>query len=184
MEFLTAYSCTLECPKGSSNGNDDFLSQLPEEATDRERSCGSLTPSAEDEWMYFIRSCGFVPSGHQAGVGLGGLVPSARSSVLEGLPPCSADLVTSASMGRALVLLIPELLRVSGLFEVYPRLFLVLRSTTAGVFPVENATEVATRVSSRSGASFRRSLDPADLISTRGLRRSAGAAGVPRPAVD
>ncbi|CAB1100851.1 unnamed protein product [Ectocarpus sp. CCAP 1310/34] len=59
LEFLTAYSYTLEYRKGSSNGNADFLSRLPIEATERDRSGRSrLTPSAEDEAVYLIRSCG------------------------------------------------------------------------------------------------------------------------------
>ncbi|CAB1103024.1 unnamed protein product [Ectocarpus sp. CCAP 1310/34] len=61
LEFLAAYTFTLEYRKGSANGNADFLSRLPMEATERDCSGRSrLTPTADDEAVYFIRSCGLV----------------------------------------------------------------------------------------------------------------------------
>ena len=45
LEFLTASDYTLEYRKGSANGNADFLSGLPEPATEHDRSgSSSLTP--------------------------------------------------------------------------------------------------------------------------------------------
>ena len=38
LEFLTAFDYTLECRKGSATGNADFLSRLPEPATEHDRN--------------------------------------------------------------------------------------------------------------------------------------------------
>ena len=42
LEFLTAFDCTLEYRRGSVNGNADFLSRLPEPATERDLARGRL----------------------------------------------------------------------------------------------------------------------------------------------
>ncbi|CAB1119842.1 unnamed protein product [Ectocarpus sp. CCAP 1310/34] len=95
LELLTAYNYSLEYRKGSPNGNADFLSRLPIDAAESDRSGRSrLTPDDDEEGVFFIRSCGLTPSGHRAvGVGLGGHVPKTPASVLGGLAPSTADFV-------------------------------------------------------------------------------------------
>ncbi|CAB1104650.1 unnamed protein product [Ectocarpus sp. CCAP 1310/34] len=95
LEFLTAYNYTLEYRKGSANGNADFLSRLPIDAAECDRSGRSrLTPDGDEEGVSFIRSCGLTPSVHRAvGVGLGGLVPTSPTSVLGGLAPSTDDFI-------------------------------------------------------------------------------------------
>ena len=75
LEFLTAFDYTLECRKRSASGNADFLSRLPEPATEHGRNGStSLTP-VEDGGIYLIRACGlYTPSSPIPGVGLGGVV--------------------------------------------------------------------------------------------------------------
>ena len=87
LEFLTAFDYTLEYRKGSANGNADFLSRLPEPATEHDRNGStSLTP-VEDGGIYLIRACGlFTPSSPIPGLGLGGLMPRAENNALGGLP--------------------------------------------------------------------------------------------------
>ena len=104
LEFLTAYNYTLEYRKGSANGNADFLSRLPVAAAECDRSGRSrLTPTADDDTVFFIRSCGLTPPGHQAtGIGLGGLVPTIPSPVLGGLAPSAADFVDFGTHGPRL----------------------------------------------------------------------------------
>ncbi|CAB1101426.1 unnamed protein product [Ectocarpus sp. CCAP 1310/34] len=95
LEFLTAYNYTLKYRKGSANCNADFLSRLPIDEAECDRSGRSqLTPDDDDEGVFFIRSCGLMPSGHRAvGVGLGGLVPTSPTSVLGGLAPITDDFI-------------------------------------------------------------------------------------------
>ena len=58
LEFLTAFDYTLEYRKGSANGNADFMSRLPEPATEHDRSgLTSLSP-VEDGGIYVMRACG------------------------------------------------------------------------------------------------------------------------------
>ena len=92
LEFLTAFDYTLEYRKGSANGNADFLSRLPEPATEHDRNGStSLTP-VEDGGIYLIRSCGlYTPSSPIPGVGLGGLMPRTESNALGGIPLTLAD---------------------------------------------------------------------------------------------
>ena len=82
LEFLTAFDYTLEYRKGSANGNADFLSLLPETATEHGRSWSTSLNSVEDAGMYLIQACGLnTPSSPIPGVGLGGLVPRTESAV-------------------------------------------------------------------------------------------------------
>ena len=92
LEFLTAFDYPLEYRKGSANGNADFLSCLPEPATEHDRSgLTSLNP-IEDGGIYVIRACGLnTPSSPIPGVGLGGLVPRTEGAVSGGLPFTFAD---------------------------------------------------------------------------------------------
>ena len=80
LECLNEFDYTLEYRKGSANGNADFLSQLPQPATEHDRSGSSrLTPPST------------TPSTSVPGIGLGGLVPQPDSAVLCGLPRTSTD---------------------------------------------------------------------------------------------
>ena len=102
LEFLTVFDCTFEYRKGSANGNANFLSRLPEPATEHNHSgLTSLNP-VEDGGIYVIRACGLnTPSTPIPGVGLGGLMPRTESAVLGGLPLTSADFVIFAHTGHA-----------------------------------------------------------------------------------
>ena len=86
LEFLTAFDYTLECRKGSANGNADFLPRFPEPATEHGRNGStSLTP-VEDGGMYLIGACGLhTPSSPILGVGLGGQMPRTEKSAFGGL---------------------------------------------------------------------------------------------------
>ena len=90
LEFLTTFDYTLEHRKGSANGNADFLSRLPEAATEHAHNgFTSLNPD-EDGGINFIRACGLsTPSSPITG-GLGRLVPRTESAVLDGLSFTSA----------------------------------------------------------------------------------------------
>ncbi|MEP1592764.1 hypothetical protein, partial [Sulfitobacter sp.] len=58
LEFLTAFDYTLEYRKGSANGNADFLSRLPEPATEYDRNGSSCLNPVEDGGIFLIRACG------------------------------------------------------------------------------------------------------------------------------
>ena len=87
LEFLTAFDYTLEYRKGSANGNADFLSRLPEPATEHDRTGSSSLIPVEDGGIFLIRACGLRTwASPIPGVGLSGLVPHPESAVLSGLP--------------------------------------------------------------------------------------------------
>ena len=93
LEFLTAFDYTLECRKGSANGNSDFLSRLPEPATEHDGSGSTSLTLVDDGGIDLTMACGLrTPSSPIPGVGLGGLVPRTESTALGGLPFTSADL--------------------------------------------------------------------------------------------
>ena len=92
LEFLTAFDYTLEYRKGSANGNADYLSRLPEPATEHDRSASSSLTPVDDDGIFLIQACGLrARSSPTPGVGLGGLVPRPESAVLGGLPVASSD---------------------------------------------------------------------------------------------
>ena len=75
LEFLTVFDYTLEYRKGSANGNTDFLSRLPEPASEHDRSGSTSLNPVEDGGIYLIGACGLsTPSSPIPGVGLFGLV--------------------------------------------------------------------------------------------------------------
>ena len=87
LEFLTAFDHTLEYRKGSANENADFLSRLPEPATEHDRKGSSCLIPVEDGGIFLIRACGLRTwASPIPGVGLSGLVPHPESAVLSGLP--------------------------------------------------------------------------------------------------
>ena len=87
LEFLTAFYYTLEYRNGSADGNADFLSRLPEPATEHDRKGSSCLIPVEDGGIFLIRACGLRTwASPIPGVGLSGLVPHPESAVLSGLP--------------------------------------------------------------------------------------------------
>ena len=63
LRFLTAFDYTLEYHEGSANGNADFLSRLPEPATEHDRSGSMSLNPVEDGGICLIRDCGLnIPS--------------------------------------------------------------------------------------------------------------------------
>ena len=76
LDFFSAYSYALEYRKGSANGNADFLSRLPQPATDLDRTGPNRPASPDTVGVYLIHACGFTPiEPSTPGIGLGGLVP-------------------------------------------------------------------------------------------------------------
>ena len=76
LEFLTAFDYTLEHREGSANGNADFLSRLPEPATEHDHSESTTLNPVDDGGIYLIRTCGLSPpSSPIPGVSLGGIAP-------------------------------------------------------------------------------------------------------------
>ena len=100
LEFLTAFNYTLEYRKGSPNGNADFLSRMPEPATEHDRN-GSTSPTpVKDGLIYLIRACGLHnPSSPIPGVGLDGIMPRTESNALGGLPFTPADVCVFRAHG-------------------------------------------------------------------------------------
>ena len=92
LDFLTASDYILEYRKGSVNGNADFLSRLPEPATEHDRSGSSSLTPVIDGSIFLIRVFGLrAHSAPSAGVGLGGLVPRPENAVSGGLSFTSSD---------------------------------------------------------------------------------------------
>ena len=95
LDFFSAYSYALEYRKGSANGNADFLSRLPQPATDLDRTGLSRLTSPDTVGVYVIHACGFTPiEPSTPGIGLGGLVPppSIPFNTLPPLPFTDQDL--------------------------------------------------------------------------------------------
>ena len=92
LDLLTAFDYTFEYRQGRANGNADFLSRLPEPATEHDRTGSSSLTPAEDGGVFLIRACGLrIRSSLIPGVGLSGLVPHPESAVSGGLPFASSD---------------------------------------------------------------------------------------------
>ena len=97
LRFLTAFDYTLEYHEGSANGNADFLSRLPEPATEHDRSGSTSLNPVEDGGIYLIRACGLSTSFSPIpGVGLGELVPRTESAVLVVGHGCATQFPPSA----------------------------------------------------------------------------------------
>ena len=167
LEFLTAIDYTLDYRKGSANGNADFLSRLPEPATEHDRSGSSLNP-VEDGGIYLIRACGQnTPSSPIPGAGLSGLVPRTESAVLGGL------LFTSTKYGN---------FRTHG-----PRMRIDDLSAPSGSFVARVSAFVVRRSLSRARAGFAYSRQRFRFGLCRthrgrhGLRRSPGCRDDRRP---
>ena len=105
LEFLPAFDYTLEHRKGIENGYADFLSRLPEPATEKDKNGStSLTP-VEDGGIYLIRACGlYTPSSPMMGVGLGGLKPCTENIAFGGLPLTLADFCNFCTHGPRMTL--------------------------------------------------------------------------------
>lgn len=156
--------------------------------------------------MFFIRSCGLTPPGHQAtGIGLGGLVPTTPSPVLGGLAPSAADFVDFRTHGPRLppfgLTSSPGVWSIDTLpltapapslsprerFRPRPRRafppakwFLPPQSSARTVL----ALEPDSALPAASVTPPRRILDPTQVISTRTRRKQAAVAGSPLPPVD
>ena len=61
MEVFSAYTNKLEYQKGAANGNADFLSCLPQPATDADRTGSNRLTSLDTVGVNLIRPCGFTP---------------------------------------------------------------------------------------------------------------------------
>ena len=94
LEFLSAYNYTMKYRKGTANGNADFLSRLPQPATDANRTGRNRLTGPDTVGIYLIRPCGFAPNEPPTpGIGLGGLMspPSRPIPTIEPLPFTADD---------------------------------------------------------------------------------------------
>ena len=100
LELLTAFENILGYRQRSANSNADFLSHLPEPATEHDRNGStSLTP-VEDGGIFLIRAGGLhTPFYPIPGVSSGGLMLRTESNALGGLPSTSADLCDFGAHG-------------------------------------------------------------------------------------
>lgn len=87
--FLSAYTFTLECPKGTNHSNADFLFRFPQPATEAGRTGPSRLTGPDIAGICPIHPCGFTPREPTAlGISLGGLVfpPSRLIPSIQPLP--------------------------------------------------------------------------------------------------
>ena len=91
--LFSAYTYTLGYGKGTANGNTDFLSRLPQPATDADRTGCSRLTGLGTVGTYFIRSCGLTRNKPPtSGVNLGGLVSPPSRPILTIQPhPLTGD---------------------------------------------------------------------------------------------
>ena len=100
LEFLSAYTYTLEDHKGTTNGNADFLSCLSQPATEADRTGRNRLTVPDTVGIYLIRPCGFTPCQPSVpGIGLGGLVapPSRPIPSPPPLPPTTSPTFASSN---------------------------------------------------------------------------------------
>ena len=87
LEFLSAYSYTLEYRKGWFNGNADFFSHLPQPATDIDRTGPNYLISTDTVCTHLIQAFDFTAiEPFTPGFGLGGFL-SPASSRFNPIPP-------------------------------------------------------------------------------------------------
>ena len=120
LDFLSAYTYTLEYRKGTANGNADLLSRLPQPATDRTEP--NRLSSPDTLGIYLIHPCGFTPcEPSMPGIGLGGLVPTSSLPIPVIRPSPSLTTITATSAALDPPSISPDLPRppklLSGLFR-------------------------------------------------------------------
>ena len=192
LKYLTAFDYTLECRKGIAFGNADFLSRLPQPATEHDRSGSSRFIPIDDEAIYLLRACGLLTSSTSIlGICLGELVPQRDSAVLGGLPLTSTDFHGFRAHGPRMR--IDELSAPTGRFVVSVSAFVGTGDDRLGrapfwpaadaiftpVFAVPSGAtspELPPRASTPPSDSSV-ALPPTGRISTRTRRRTAAAAG-------
>ena len=75
LDFLTALYHILQHRKGGADGNNVFLSRLPEPATEHDRRWSRTPTLVEDAGIFLNQACGLLTrSSTTPRVGLGGLV--------------------------------------------------------------------------------------------------------------
>ena len=185
LEFLSAYTYTLEYRKGTANGNADFLSRLPQPATDGDRT----GPNSLDDpaGVYFIRPC--CPTPHMPpmlGNGLGGLIspPSCAIPTAQPLPFTDEDFGDFRRLGAHMER--PEPFTTSDVFiapistrghRAEPPASSEKFAVDAGAPPGLVSRPSVVSPPSTTGAA---TPAPSDLISSRTRHCSATAAGTPR----
>ena len=202
LEYLTAFDYTLEYRKDGANGNTEFLSRLPQPATEHNRGGSSRLIPVDDEAIYLVRACGLLtPSTSVPGIGLGGLVPQPDSAVLGGLPlisteyrdfrarsPRMRNCDLSAPTGRfvahvsAFVGTDDDRLGRPPLWPAADATFTSVFAEPFGATPATPPEFPPRAPTPPSEASV--TLPPSSRISTRTRRRPAAAAGAEQPAVD
>ena len=181
--------------KGSANGNADFLSRLPQPATEHDRSASSRDIPVDDEAIHLVRVCRLhTSSASVPSIGLGGLVPQPDSAIPGGLlliPTDSRDFRAHGPRMR-----IDEFVLLPG--ESSPVFLLssipVMTASAVNRFGLPPISFFAVPFGATlpelpplaptppSEASV--ALPPSDLISTRARRKTVAAAGAAHPAVD
>ena len=102
LEYFSLIDYTLECRKGSANGDADFMSRLPLPSALNDRSRSSHPTSIDDGGIYLPHpACGPRTSYSPVhGVGSSGLVPRPDSAVLVGLHFVSSASAIFGYMGH------------------------------------------------------------------------------------
>ena len=191
IEFLSAYSFILKYRKGKSNGNADFLSRLPQPATEADRTGPNRLTGPDTVGIYLIRPCGFTPCEPSTpGIGLGGLVPPPSRPIptIQPLPFATDDFTDFRLLG-------PRLERPGS--SPLPNTFvgpvsahrtvdepppcLEKAAVDTGAPPGSASRPPVVSPPSTIGATIPA---PPDLISSRTRHRAAAATGTPRAAID
>ena len=92
-----------KCRKGNANGNVDFISRLPQPATEHDRRGSSRLTPVDDEAINLVKAFGLLtPYTSIPGIMVGRLVPQPDSAVLGGLPLTFTDLRDISAHGSSM----------------------------------------------------------------------------------